>query len=118
MERCDYKNLKDTEVSKEEWYNDALRSRAGWSALYRDGLECCRERKVVRALLADQHVICKVCSRTFRRQNNKQGDKGSSVWMKDRSLHVRERERERESSSSKVQSSVSIVSDGSRIKEV
>ena len=112
MERCDYKNLKDTEVSKEEWYNDALRSRAGWSALYHDGLKCCRERKVVRALQADQHVICKVCSRTFRRQNNKQGGKGSSVWMKDRSLHVRERE------SSKVQSSVSIVSDGSRIKEV
>ena len=37
MMRRDFKDIK---VSEEEWYDEAVRSRAGWSTLCRDGLEC------------------------------------------------------------------------------
>ena len=39
------RELKDIEVSEEKWYDEAVRSRAGWSTLCHDGLECWRERE-------------------------------------------------------------------------
>ena len=33
LERYDEKDFKDIEVSEEEWYDEAVRSRVGWSTL-------------------------------------------------------------------------------------
>ena len=45
MKRYDKKrDFKDFEVSEEQWYDEAVRSRAGWSTLCHDGLERWRER--------------------------------------------------------------------------
>ena len=33
------RDFKDIEKSEEKWYDEAVRSRAGWSTLCRDGLQ-------------------------------------------------------------------------------
>ena len=38
------RDFKDIEVSEEEWYDEAVRSRTGWSTLCHDSLERWRER--------------------------------------------------------------------------
>ena len=43
------KDLKDIDVEESEWYTEARRSRGGWRALCRLGMESRREAEVVRA---------------------------------------------------------------------
>ena len=64
------RDIKDIEISEEEWYDEAVRSRAGWSTLCRDVLERWRERMGARAPMAVRDVMCEVCSRNFRRQSD------------------------------------------------
>ena len=68
MMRRDFKDIK---VSEEEWYDEAVRSRARWSTLCRDGLERWGERMGTCAPVAVRDVMCEVCSRIFRRQSDK-----------------------------------------------
>ena len=65
------RNSKDIKVSEEEWYNEAVRSKAGWSTLCRNSLKRWRERMRARAPVAVRDVMCEVCSRTYRRQGDK-----------------------------------------------
>lgn len=37
------RDLKDIEVSEQKWYDDAMKYKVGWRALYHDSLEYCRE---------------------------------------------------------------------------
>ena len=52
------RDFKDIEVSEEKWYNEAVRLRAGWSTLCRDGLERWREGMGTRAPVAVRDVMC------------------------------------------------------------
>ena len=66
------KDLKDIELSEEKWFEEAVRSRAGWRVLYRDGVDSYRERQIVNAPTAVvRDVVCEVCSRNFRRESDK-----------------------------------------------
>ena len=66
------KDLKDIGVSEEKWFVEALRSRAGWRVLYRDGVDSYRERQTISAPTAVvRDVVCEVCSRNFRRESDK-----------------------------------------------
>ena len=66
------KDLKDIGVSEEKWFDEAVRLRAGWRVLYRDGVDSYRERQtasVPAAVVRD--VVCEVCFRKFRRERDK-----------------------------------------------
>ena len=67
------KDLKDIEVPEERWYDEAVRSRAGWRALCRDGIERCRESQglAIRAAVTARDVVCRMCSKKFRRESDK-----------------------------------------------
>ena len=66
------RDLKDIGVSEEKWFDEAVRSRAGWRALCREGMNRCRESEKVRApMAAARDVVCEVCSRRFRRESDK-----------------------------------------------
>ena len=67
----------------------AVRSRAGWSTLCRDGLEHWREGMGTCAPVAVRDVMCEVCSRTFRRQS----DKARHKCMEERRKPLREQQR-------------------------
>ena len=95
------KDLKDTEVPEEEWYDEAVKSRSGWRALYRGALECIRETEVTRVPEAARDVVSEACSRRFSRESNKARHKC-----------IDERRKPNE-----VQFSVSNVSNGSGVKE-
>ena len=59
-------------VCEEKWFEEAVRSRAGWRVLYRDGVDSYRERQIVNAPTAVvRDVVCEVCSRNFRRESDK-----------------------------------------------
>ena len=64
------KGLRDVEVGEHKWYEEATSSRASWRALYRVGLESCREMRTVQAQapVVVRDVLCQVCSRSFRRE--------------------------------------------------
>ena len=38
------KDLEDIGLSEEKWFEEAVRSRAGWKALYRDGVDIATEK--------------------------------------------------------------------------
>ena len=82
------RDFKDIEILEEEWYDEAVRSRAGWSTLCRDGLERWRERMGARAPVAVRDVMCEVCSRTFRRQS----DKARHECIEERRKPIREQQ--------------------------
>ena len=66
------KDLKSVEVGEDEWYEEAMRSRTGWRALYLVemwGGEESTDSVVVR------DVVCQVCSRSFRRESDKKRHK-------------------------------------------
>ena len=69
------KDLKDIEVEESEWYEEARKSRAGWRALYRAGLESCRETQGTQASVVVRDVVCEVCSRSFSREGDKKRHK-------------------------------------------
>ena len=58
-------------MAEEKWYDEAVRSRAGWRALCCDGLFGHTEVHVVHATAADRNVVCDVCFRSFRRESDK-----------------------------------------------
>ena len=66
------RDLKDIELDESEWYEEACRSRAGWRALCRMGLESHAEQQAVtRATQAQpRDVFCSICSRSFRRESD------------------------------------------------
>ena len=65
------KDLKEVGLEEDEWYREATRSRAGWRAMYQDGMELNRESRIVEALVAVRDVMCEVCTIKFRRETNK-----------------------------------------------
>ena len=71
------RNLKSVEVGEDEWYEEATRSRTGWRALYRVGLERYREMRgaQAQASVVVRDVVCQVCSRSFRRESDKKRHK-------------------------------------------
>ena len=71
------KDLRDVEVGEHEWYEEATSSRASWRALYRVGLESCREMRTVQAQspVVVRDVLCQGCSRSFRRESDKKRHK-------------------------------------------
>ena len=97
------RDFKDIELSEEEWYDEAVRLRVGWSTLCRDGLERWRERMGTCARVGVRDVMCEVCSRTFRRQS-------------DKVRHKCMEERRKPISNNRVQSNVQIVSKWFRSK--
>ena len=62
------KDLNDIGVPEERWYDEAV-------ALCRDGIQRCRESQglAVRAAVTVGDVVCRVCSRKFRRESDNQG---------------------------------------------
>ena len=73
------RDLKDIEMDKRKWYEEATTSRAGWKAAYRLGLENNDNRTATECLLmAACEVVCEVCSRKFRRQCDKKRHKCTS----------------------------------------
>ncbi|XP_062511553.1 uncharacterized protein LOC134187449 [Corticium candelabrum] len=81
------RDFKDIEVSEKEWYDEAVRLRASWSTLCRDGLERWREREWGH-VLRWQSRMYEVCSRTFRRQS----DKARHKCMEERRKPIREQQ--------------------------
>ena len=81
------KDLKDIEVDEDEWYEEAVRSRPGWRAMCRLGME---NRAEVQAAtqasgVVDRDVVWEECGRTFRRESDKKRHKCRSerekpVW--------------------------------------
>ena len=71
------KDLRDVEVGEHEWYEEATSSRASWRALYRMGLENCREMRTAQAQapVVVRDVFCQACSRSFRRLSDKKRHK-------------------------------------------
>ena len=71
------KDLRDVEVGEHEWYEEATSSRASWRALYWVGLESCREMRTLQAHapVVVRDMLCQVCSRSFRRENDKKRHK-------------------------------------------
>ena len=67
------KDLKDIGVPEQRWYDEAVRSRAGWRTLCCDGIERCRESHglAVHAAVTARDVVCRVCSRKFRKESDK-----------------------------------------------
>ena len=62
------RDLNDIEMNKRKWYEEATTSRAGWKAAYRLGLKNSDNRIATEhLLLAACKVLCKVCSRKFRK---------------------------------------------------
>ena len=61
------RDLKDIDV---EEYTEARRSRGGWMAPCRLGMESHRGAEVVRASVAVREVVCEVRSWTFRRESD------------------------------------------------
>ena len=43
------KDLRDVEVGEHKWYEEATSSRVSWRAMYRVGLENCREMRTAQA---------------------------------------------------------------------
>ena len=65
------KDLKEVGLEEDEWYREATRLRAGWRAMYRDGLELNRESRIVEASVAVRDVMYEVCAKKFRRETDK-----------------------------------------------
>ena len=61
MERRSAKNLKDIGMNEKKWYEEAGKSRAGWKAMYRLGVERCREEKSQQVAVAVRKVVCGMC---------------------------------------------------------
>ena len=70
-------DLKVIAVSECEWYEEACRSRAGWRALCRCGLESHAEMQAVVAHTEPQRrdIECEICNRSFRRECDKKHHK-------------------------------------------
>ena len=58
------RDLKDIGVGEDEWYEEARWSRDSWRAMYRLGMEECRETQMEHAVATK--VVCEVCCRKFR----------------------------------------------------
>ena len=69
-------------------YDDAVRSRVGWSTLCRDSFEHWRERMETCAPVAVRDVMCEMCSRIFRRQS----DTARHKCMEERRKPIREQQ--------------------------
>ena len=70
------KDLKDVKISEEEWYDEARRSRAGWRARCRMGIEEMVEAQQSRKRVTTvRDVECEVCGRKFRREGDKKRHK-------------------------------------------
>ena len=52
-----------------EWYEEARRSSAEWRATYHTGLKDCMDDQVSEASEVANKVVCKKCSRVFRRES-------------------------------------------------
>ena len=73
------RDLRDIEIDKSKWYDEATTSRAGWKAAYRLGLEISDNRTATEHLLvAACEVVREVYSRKFRRENDKKRHKCTS----------------------------------------
>ena len=71
------KDLKQIDVEETEWYEEACRSRTGWRALCRAGMQS-RTETQTRATCAEpqrRDVECTVCHRVFRRECDKKRHK-------------------------------------------
>ena len=71
------RDLEAVDVGEHEWFEEATRSREGWRALCRVGLQNCRETRTAqaRASTAVREVVCELCSRNFRRESDKKRHK-------------------------------------------
>ena len=69
------KDLRNVEVGEHEWYAEASRSRAGWRVLCQVGLVNGREARTSQASTVMRDVVCELCSRSFRRESDKQRHK-------------------------------------------
>ena len=61
-------------------------SRAGWKQLCKDGVKRSSEEEAMQSSMVGRDVVCRICSRSFRRE----GDK--SVWMRGGNLLVNREE--------------------------
>jgi len=73
------KDLRNVEVGEHEWYAEVSRSRAGWRALCHVWLVNDREARTSQTstVVRDDFVVCELCSRSFRRENDKQRHKSA-----------------------------------------
>ena len=53
----------------------ARKSRAGWKAVYRLGVERCTEEKSQQNAVAVRKVVCGMCSRSIRRESDRKRHK-------------------------------------------
>ena len=66
------RDLKEIGVEKDEWFEEARRSRAEWRVMYRLGMERYSEEEPVQApVVTGRNVVCAVCSRIFRQESDK-----------------------------------------------
>ena len=78
------KDLKDIKMNEKKWYEEATRSRAGWRAAFKQEMGRQVEAQNAQSLAAAREIKCEVCSRKFRRENNRKRHK----YLKERSLPV------------------------------
>lgn len=69
------KDLKNIGVEEEVWYAEARKSRTGWRALYRIGMEEKKDESSVEMPAEVWEVSCQTCGRTFRREGDKKRHK-------------------------------------------
>ena len=75
MEGCGEKRPQKCRSGEHEWYAKASRSRAGWRALCQVGLVNGREARTTQASTVVRDIVCELCSRSFRRESDKQRHK-------------------------------------------
>ena len=81
------RDLKEVKVSEKEWCEEARRSRPGWRAMCRLGMEEMMEtQRMKRAAAVMKEVVCQVCRRKFSRE----GDRKRHECREERRKPVRE----------------------------
>ena len=76
------KDLKDIEVDDKVWHEEGKRSRAGWRAMYRTGLEDWKKNQVSQEFEVAKEVMCELCSRVFRNESDEKHHKCVAEWQK------------------------------------
>ena len=64
------RDLKDVEINEDEWYKEAVESRAGWRATCKLGVKLLTMRQTSQRQAAARDVEYDVCKRKFRRESD------------------------------------------------
>ena len=68
-------DLKDIGIDEDQWFNEAVKSRASWRGLCRRQLDEVHDGWIAELPHHENVVSCEICSRCFRRESDKKRHK-------------------------------------------